>query len=637
MRFGKAIVALFIGVLVFFIAALVAVYNDVKERAVDDLNMNQMVLARQAARGIQDHMAHIISTLDFFAHLTGIIAMSDEGKGIMQDYQSLHAEEVKGITRVDAQGRIVHTVPYNVGAIGRDISDQEHVREILLTRNAVISDVFTAVQGFRAIAVHVPVFRNTEFDGTIAFLLSFDTLAKRHIESIQVGRSGYAWVISEKGIEISCPVPGHVGRSVYDTCKDFPDIIAMAKEMMKKKKGVTTYHFDRIRGSRVEKVSKHAVYMPIPIGSTFWSIVIATPEDEVMASMAGFRVKFTLITLGLLAFAMAVTYLLVKSQIMDREQKKRESIMEALKESENKYRTLIETTGTGFVIVDSKGVVLDANTEYVRLTGHHEISQIVGRSVFEWTAPYERQKNEEAVSHCFSQGYIRNFEIDYVDPEGKITPIEISATVVEMGGLPRVLTLCRDISERRQAEAALRRNEDMLQRSQQIARLGSYVLDIRRGSWTCTPTLDEIFGIRQDYPRDVKGWTALVHPDQREEMLGYLRGHVLAGHKRFEKEYRIIRPIDHQERWVSGVGELEFDEKGNATHMFGTVQDITGRKRSDEALRSSEAKYRHLTEKMEDMVWTTDLDLKVTYTSPSVVKILGFAPEERMHQSAMAG
>jgi PAS domain S-box-containing protein len=207
--------------------------------------------------------------------------------------------------------------------------------------------------------------------------------------------------------------------------------------------------------------------------------------------------------------------------------------------------------------------------------------------------------------------------------------------VLEREGCRGSLTLCRDISERRQAEADLRRNEDMLQRSQQIARLGSYVLDIRRGYWTCTPTLDEIFGIRQDYPRDVKGWTALVHPDQREEMLDYLKGHVLAGNKRFEKEYRIIRHIDHQERWVSGFGELEFDEKGNATLMFGTVQDITGRKRSDEALRRSEAKYRHLTEKMEDMVWTTDLDLKVTYTSPSVVKILGFAPEERMHQSAM--
>jgi two-component system, cell cycle sensor histidine kinase and response regulator CckA len=635
LRFGKAIIAVFIGVLIFFITALFAVYNDIKERTIDDLNKNQMVHALQAARGIQDHIGNIISTLEFFAHLTEVIDVNDEGKRIMKDYQSLHADEVKGVTRVDARGRIVYTAPYKAEAIGRDISAQEHISEILLTHETVISDVFTAVQGFRTIAIHVPVFKNKAFDGTIAFLLSFDTLAQRHIENIRIGKSGYAWVISEKGIEISCPVPGHVGRSVYDTCKDFPDIIAMAKEMMKGHKGITTYHFDRIRGTTGEKFIKHAVYMPIPIGNTFWSIVIATPDDEVLTSMAGFKTKFTLIIAGLLIFTMAFTYIQVKSQVMITEQKKRKTIMEALQESEKKYRTLIETTGTGFVIVDHEGIVLDANPEYVHLTGYQGLSQILGRSVIEWTAPYEKKKNEEAVRQCFGQGYIRNFEIDYRDQEGNITPIEINATVVELGGTPRILTLCRDISERRKAEVTLHRNEDMLQRSQKIAHLGSYALDAQKGTWTSAPTLDEIFGIHQDYPKDMQGWIALVHPDQREEMLHYLKGHVLEGHNRFEKEYRIVRHSDHQERWVSEVGELEFDEQGNTTRMIGTIQDITERKHSDEALRQSESKYRLLTEKMEDIVWTTDLNLKVTYTSPSTEKIMGFTIEERLHQSIM--
>ena len=149
MKFGKAIIAVFIGVLIFFIAALFAVYNDVRERTIDDLNMNQMVHARQAARGIQDHIANIISTMDFFVHLTEIIDMSDEGKRIMNDYQSLHADELKGVTRVDARGRIVYTFPYKADAIGRDISYQEHVREILQTHKTVISDVFMAVQGLQ--------------------------------------------------------------------------------------------------------------------------------------------------------------------------------------------------------------------------------------------------------------------------------------------------------------------------------------------------------------------------------------------------------------------------------------------------------------------------------------------------------
>jgi PAS domain S-box-containing protein len=58
-----------------------------------------------------------------------------------------------------------------------------------------------------------------------------------------------------------------------------------------------------------------------------------------------------------------------------------------LKDSEAKYRALVETTGTGYVILDRLGHVLDANTEYVRLTGHKSLNDIAGRSVVEWTAP----------------------------------------------------------------------------------------------------------------------------------------------------------------------------------------------------------------------------------------------------------
>ncbi len=109
----------------------------------------------------------------------------------------------------------------------------------------------------------------------------------------------------------------------------------------------------------------------------------------------------------------------------------RKQVEEALRESEIKYRTLIETTNTGYVIIDQNGLVRDANSEYVRLTGHHDLSEIAGRSVIEWTAESEKEKNAEALKACFDKGYIRNLEIDYVDEKGNITPIEINATCMK--------------------------------------------------------------------------------------------------------------------------------------------------------------------------------------------------------------
>jgi PAS domain S-box-containing protein len=143
----------------------------------------------------------------------------------------------------------------------------------------------------------------------------------------------------------------------------------------------------------------------------------------------------------------------------------RRKVAEALRESEIKYRALIETTQTGFVIIDQDGLVLDANPEYVRLTGHHDLSEIVGRSVIEGTADHEKEKNAAAVGECFKKGYIRNLEIAYVDSKGSFTPIEINATYMESEGVAQILTLCRDITQRKRAEEKLLQTLESIRRA----------------------------------------------------------------------------------------------------------------------------------------------------------------------------
>ena len=133
-----------------------------------------------------------------------------------------------------------------------------------------------------------------------------------------------------------------------------------------------------------------------------------------------------------------------------------------LGESEERYRTLIETTDTGFVIIDAEGRVIDANQKYVSLTGHRELREIYGRKVTEWTALHERKKNEEAIRRCLDEGYIRNFEIDYTGPQGVVIPVEINATTIAWGESHRIITLCRDITERRRYLTALEQSRKKL-------------------------------------------------------------------------------------------------------------------------------------------------------------------------------
>ena len=134
-------------------------------------------------------------------------------------------------------------------------------------------------------------------------------------------------------------------------------------------------------------------------------------------------------------------------------------IEQELQTSQTLYRTVIETTDTGFVMLDREGLVVDANDEYLRQAGFETLEQILGRRVTDWTAPHDLERNAEEVERCLRLGITRNLRIDYLDTKGHITPIEVNATYVYVDGEPRILALCRDVSERLRSEEELRLTE----------------------------------------------------------------------------------------------------------------------------------------------------------------------------------
>ena len=75
------------------------------------------------------------------------------------------------------------------------------------------------------------------------------------------------------------------------------------------------------------------------------------------------------------------------------------------------------------------------------------------------------------------------------------------------------------------------------------------------------------------------------------------------------------------------------DASGTVVALHGVARDVTERRKADQALRESEKKHRLLTERTNDIVWTSDINLRGTYISPSAERILGFTPEERLKQN----
>ncbi|MCU0237456.1 MAG: ATP-binding protein [Acidobacteria bacterium] len=476
MRFLKPFILLFLAMVAIFAVALTAIYRDVRQQTIQELNARQRVHADQAAQGIQHHMAYIIDTLDMLAHLPEVIAMDASGERILSGHQARHATEVKGVTRLDRRGRIIYTTPPAPGAIGMDISYQAHVREILDTHQAVISDVFMAVQGFRAIAVHVPVLRDGAFDGTVAFLLSFDVIAQQHIENIRVGASGYAWVISREGFEISSPLPGHVGKRVYETCRDYPEIIAMAGEMMKGREGVTSYYYEQAGSGRPGDVLKHAVYRPIRIGNTFWSIVVATPENEVLLAMAGFRSRLLALTLALLVLSTLFTSLLVRSQIIIREQKKREPIVKALQESEESFRRIFDESADPILLLQGD-VFVECNRAALALLGNVPREALIHAKPADISPPRQPdgslsgELSLQKMREAFASGHQR-FEWVHLKADGTELHVDVSLTPIVIRGENMLHVAWRDITERKRAEEEQERLRSQLMQAHKMESIG---------------------------------------------------------------------------------------------------------------------------------------------------------------------
>jgi signal transduction histidine kinase len=143
--------------------------------------------------------------------------------------------------------------------------------------------------------------------------------------------------------------------------------------------------------------------------------------------------------------------------------------------------------------------------------------------------------------------------------------------------------------ELRLRDSIIKEHEYFIKESQKAANIGSYSADFIKDFWQSSEVLDIIFGIDANYSRSVEGWLDIIHPDDREMLINYLRLQVIGNHSEFNKEYRIIRKNDQEIRWVRGLGKIRTDDSGNVISLIGTIQDITELKfKEHELIRLSE-------------------------------------------------
>ncbi len=188
------------------------------------------------------------------------------------------------------------------------------------------------------------------------------------------------------------------------------------------------------------------------------------------------------------------------------------------------------------------------------------------------------------------------------------------------------LTLQR--ARRKRTEVALAEKELRLREAQAIARLGSFHWDVESDKVAWSDELYRIYGLEPgESGITYKTYLEHVHPDHREQV-GRAVERALATGEPFEHEYRIVRPTG-EERWVFAHTRPIFDADGALIAMQGTCQDITDRKRAEEALLESEKRARRtLVEQMLAGVAECDATGKFTMVNRRFCEITGYTEAE---------
>lgn len=275
---------------------------------------------------------------------------------------------------------------------------------------------------------------------------------------------------------------------------------------------------------------------------------------------------------------------------------------EALRESEEGFRSVFEGGPVGMAIVGLDSKIMKANRAACELLGYTE-QELSSLAFPDITYP-EDMTVELSLAESLFKGEISKYQMEkrFVRKDREILWVNLTATLIrDIKGNPLYgLGIVEDVTERKHAEESLRRSEHQLTEAQRLAHIGSWDWDIQSNSLTWSEEMYRIYGLdAREFTPTYDAFMSRVYPEDVAFVAREV-GRSLKNLQPLDYHLRIARP-DGEVRILHSQAKVVADERGLPLRLYGAAQDVTERVLAEEQLKSSNEKLRALAARLQSV------------------------------------
>ncbi len=302
----------------------------------------------------------------------------------------------------------------------------------------------------------------------------------------------------------------------------------------------------------------------------------------------------------------------------------RKQTEETLRDEATRHHILIDESSDGIVVLDEKGKVYEANKRFADMLGY-TYKEAQKLSVWDWEFQFPREQVAEMIANVGPEG--DRFETKHRRKDGSVFDVEISTNGAVYAGQKLIFCVCRDITERKQAEEALAEAEKKYKNLVEAASDIIWEADTQGMYTFISPNIKELLGYEVE---EVVGKKRTLDFTPKKELKKWLKRFKEANAKR--KTFAGFEVLHHHKNGTPLIFEVSgspfFDNEGNFKGYVGINKDITERKRVAEELKESQEFSSSLMENSPNPKSVLNPDTSIRYVNPAFEKLTGYKTAE---------